>query len=97
MDNYICINGKRVSLSDEQLKLFGIKKETKNLWIKTCEENVNYRSPFTQKTEPRYKIECPKCHKYFYVYIEPSESLFISHKYCGYCGHKNVEEEEYAW
>ena len=91
MNNYICINGKKAPLMDEQLKLLGIKKEYKNFWIKRYEYNENYRSPFTQKTEPRYKIECPECHRYFYIYVEPSDSLFRAHTYCGYCGHKNVE------
>ena len=33
MNNYICINGKKALLTDEQLKLLGIKKEYKNFWI----------------------------------------------------------------
>lgn len=90
MNNYICVNGKKAPLTDEQLKLLGVKKEYKNLWIKSCE----YRSSFAQETKPKYKIECPECHSYFYIYIEPHDSLFRAHTYCGYCGHKNMEEIE---
>lgn len=48
MENYICINGKKTELTDEQLKQLGIETK-KNFWIK----DGDYDPP---------RWICPKCH-----------------------------------
>lgn len=89
MNNYLCINGKKAELTEEQLVTLGLKKREESLWIV---EEEKFRIPSCATTDSRYKIACPKCGRYFFTRVRFNESMFHAHRYCGYCGNKNFRE-----
>lgn len=78
MKNYICINGKKAALTEEQMRQLGLKIEPTILWIITKEDGV------------RTRYTCPHCNKYFISLTELDNRIFASHRYCGCCGVQNV-------
>lgn len=75
MENYICINGKKAALTEEQLKQLGLKIEPTILW-KTKEGLFGY-TVYT----------CPNCGNYFQVTSSVTKNTIMkNHRYCGHCG-----------
>ena len=98
MDNYICINGRKAELTDNQMRILGIKKiPMEILWLQTTEVNPSHTFLTTSEAY-RYKMTCPKCGRYFYFRNPVGKAMLRAHKYCGYCGNENVKGDiEIAW
>lgn len=75
MENYICINGKKTALTEEQLNQLGLKFEPTILWK-------------SEKSElGLITYTCPNCGHYFRIMESARKDIIIrSHKYCGHCG-----------
>lgn len=79
MENYICINGKKAPLTEEQLKQLGLKIEPTILWT-IKEEQFDYT-----------KYTCPNCGHYFRTMLTVNKDCMIkNHRYCGHCGVQNI-------
>lgn len=82
MDNYICINGKKAPLTDEQLHALGLKSELISHWEVS---DFYFRPGVTQ-----YDYKCPHCQKTIRSSIKFNDTMFRAHRFCGYCGMQNV-------
>lgn len=85
MKNYICINGKKVPLTEEQLEQLGLKIEPTILW--KVEEDRFGNIVYT----------CPNCGHCFKIMPSVSKNTIMkNHRYCGHCGvnlvYDDVEE-----
>ena len=89
MDNYICINGKKTFLTEEQLEELGVNQGVRIFWIQKT-EHVQVEPPFMKVDGVRYRIICPKCKNEFKSSNQITEANYKPHKYCGYCGAKNI-------
>lgn len=75
MENYICINGKKTALTEEQLKQLGLKIEPTILW-KAEEDRFGY-----------IVYTCPNCGHCFKIMPSVNKNTIMkNHRYCGHCG-----------
>lgn len=81
MENYICINGKKAPLTEEQLHALGLKSELISSW-QVSEHSYN--------NVKRYAYKCPNCETSIYSTVNFSDSMLRAHRFCGYCGVQNV-------